>query len=201
MAGTINGFSVAYTTIGGILLWSGIKGETISQTFQDLLKGRAPDTNQEPITPGPVAVNQTTASDVSVANASNPSGKQAPNTITSIQNFGLAGVIASTYTWSPGTKEFAALTEVINRESGGNPNATNAQSGAYGIAQALGHGTANTQGTVTNQYGGYGVPDSTSRAANSGNASAQLVWMMAYIQATYKDPIGAWNSEQTRGYY
>jgi hypothetical protein len=108
-------------------------------------------------------------------------------------------MVASIYGWGAG-QEFASLTEIIQAESGGDENAMN-PSGAYGIGQALGHGTANTAGTVTNQYGGYGVPDSTARAANSGSAMAQLVWMCAYIKATYGDPVKAWAFHVSAGYY
>ena len=109
-------------------------------------------------------------------------------------------MVAGTYGWATG-QQWASLTEVINRESGGNPNAMNA-SGAYGIAQALGHAGPGDAGSVSSTaYGGYGVPASTCTAANSGNASAQLVWMMAYIKETYGSPEGAWSSEESRGFY
>jgi hypothetical protein len=49
MPARINGFSLAYTAAGGIVLWSGIKGETISDTFRGLLSGKAPAGGQEPI--------------------------------------------------------------------------------------------------------------------------------------------------------
>ena len=197
MPGRINGFSLAYTATGGIVLWSGIRGWTISQTFKQLLSGKTPTgASTEPI-----AVNQTTAADTAISNASTAGGKQAPHTVTSIANFGLAGLIASTYGWPPGTTEFAALTEVISAESDGNPDAMN-PSGAYGIAQALGHATPADAGSVSRTaYGGYGVPTATNVGANSGNASDQLVWMMAYIKAAYGDPAGAWDNEQTKGFY
>jgi hypothetical protein len=52
MPGRLNGFSLAYTAVGGVVLWSGIKGETISSTFRGLLSGRPPAGGQEPITSG-----------------------------------------------------------------------------------------------------------------------------------------------------
>lgn len=191
MPGRINGFSLGYTAAGGIVLWSGITGQPLSTVIRGLLKGQAPQQ-------APAPVSQTTAADTAIGAASG--GTTVPGAVTSIQNYGLAQMVAGTYGWAGGP-EFAALTNVISRESGGNPNAVNPTSGAYGIAQALGHGTAATAGTVTNQYGGYGVPDSTCIAANSGNASAQLVWMCAYIKSAYGDPIAAWHQEQTGGYY
>jgi hypothetical protein len=40
MAGKINGFSIAYTAIGGVVLWSGIKGSTISDAFKNIIGGK-----------------------------------------------------------------------------------------------------------------------------------------------------------------
>ena len=182
----VSGLSVTYTVVGGIILWSGIKGTTLSATFKDIASGNAP---QAPAT---------TASNTA-ATGVGASGPVTANTITSIQNYSLARLVASTYGWGAG-QEFASLTEIINAESGGNPQAMN-PSGAYGIAQALGHGNAATQGTYSDSYGGYGVPTSTCVGANSGNATDQLVWMMAYIQQTYGDPIKAWSFHVANGYY
>jgi Transglycosylase SLT domain len=204
----ISGLAVAYTTLGGIILWSGIKGETLTQTIKDVASGKAPATNQQRIGTPTLGVSSGSSSSGSSGSAgsagsaavgSASGGPVTASTVTTIQNYGLARLVASTYGWASGN-EWASLTEVINRESGGNPNAMN-PSGAYGIAQALGHGTSATRGTVTNEYGGYGVPTATCISANSGNASAQLVWMMAYIKETYGDPVGAWQSEESRGFY
>lgn len=49
MAGRVNGFSLAYTALGAVVLWSGFKGETISDTFRSLLQGQAPAGGEEPI--------------------------------------------------------------------------------------------------------------------------------------------------------
>ena len=49
MPAKINGFSLAYTAVGGVVLWSGIKGEKISDTFRGLLSGKPPAGGQEPI--------------------------------------------------------------------------------------------------------------------------------------------------------
>lgn len=200
----VDGIGVAYITAGFLLAYSGYKNVPIKTELTSFLKGQIP---QGTPTGAPsigvtsnsntVATNQTTAAATQIGQASG--GKNVPGAVTSISNYGLAQMIAGTYGWGSGT-EFAALTNVINAESGGNPNAQN-PSGAYGIAQALGHGTSTTQGSVTNQYGGYGVPDSTAIAANSGNASAQLVWMMAYIKSRWGDPIAAWANEQSAHWY
>lgn len=208
----ISGVGVAYATAGGILLWSGLKGQKVSDLVQSITKGNLNAPVTESLTGqgiqltgsfGSSSASATTAAaNTSADTAATGVGATgpAPGADTSIQNYNTARLIASTYGWGTG-QEWASLTHVINAESGGNPTARNA-SGAYGIAQALGHGTANTAGSSgINEYGNYGVPDSTSRAANSGNASAQLVWMMAYIKSRWGDPNAAWTNEQANHWY
>lgn len=199
----INGFSVAYVTVGGIVLWSGIKGTTISDTFRSLLQGQLPSVVTEPITgSAPAPANQATKAETQIGNYSG--GPVTANTITSIQNLGLARMVASTYGWASG-QEWAALTEIINSESGGNPNARNPQSGAYGIAQALGHDpTGIYRGSQADEYGPDGtmsLPASTYQAANSGNATAQLIWMCEYVKERYGDPVKAWSYHVANGAY
>jgi Fibronectin type III domain len=77
-------------------------------------------------------------------------------------------------------------------EAGWNPRATNPSSGAFGIAQALGHGTANTAAADgENNYGNFSTSDALCRAANGGNGFAQLVWMCNYIGIVYGSPSNA----------
>lgn len=195
MPGRINGFSLGYTAVGAIILWSGIKGWTISTTFRNLVSGTTPSASTEQISTA-VAANTAANAAASGVGATGP----APGAVTSIQNYNTIRLVASTYGWGTGA-QWAALTNVVNRESGGSATVQNSSSGALGIAQALGHGTANTAGTLGNEYGGYGVPDATARGANSGNASDQAIWMMAYIKAAYGTPEGAWAHEESAGWY
>jgi hypothetical protein len=75
-----------------------------------------------------------------------------------------------------------------NRESGWSNTAENPSSGAYGIAQALGHGP-------TNQYpAGPANPPVSS-------ASAQIAWGLSYIKQTYGSPSAAWAHEESEGWY
>ena len=204
----VSGLGVAYTVSGFVLLWSGVSNRSVKDTLTSFLHGSvaAPEPTGAPTigisTSGSTAANpgnQTTATDTQIGTASGGTAVTA-STVTGIENYGLARMVAASYGWASGN-DWAALTEVINRESGGNPNAMN-PSGAYGIAQALGHAGPGDAGTVSSTaYGGYGVPAATCKGANSGNATDQLIWMCAYIKETYGDPAGAWNSEETRGYY
>lgn len=45
----VNGFSLAYTAAGAVVLWSGIRGWTLSQTARSLLGGGTPAASSEPI--------------------------------------------------------------------------------------------------------------------------------------------------------
>jgi hypothetical protein len=106
--------------------------------------------------------------------------------------------------WGSGS-QYTCLLNVINAESGGNANAANA-SGAYGAAQALGHGTPATTGCGRSAYGPYGgnsfgLSDAQMQQANCGNLWYQLVWMMGYIKVRWGTPCGAWANEQANHWY
>ena len=79
---------------------------------------------------------------------------------------------------------------VITRESGGNPNATNASSGAYGIGQFLGSGGPASDRAKYYAYGG-----------NPNTVMGQLVGMANYIKQRYGTPAGAWAHEVSAGWY
>lgn len=85
--------------------------------------------------------------------------------------------------WGSGAL-WTAWNNVAMRESGWNQFARNPNGGAYGIPQAL-------------------PPSKMGAAANppESNPTAQIRWMISYIQSVYGSPIGAWNSEMTRGWY
>lgn len=79
--------------------------------------------------------------------------------------------------WTGG--QWNALYQLWQHESGWNPMARNAASGAFGIPQAL---PASKMG-----------PD-----AVAGNAAAQMAWGMNYIAGRYGNPANAWSSWQQR---
>lgn len=103
------------------------------------------------------------------------------------------------FRWS---NQYTAFNDVVMAESGWNPHIKNPTSGAYGIAQALGHGNGSaTQGTESNNYGGFGLTDKQAKAANSGNGYWQIVWMLNYIKQTYGTPDNAWAFHKSHGWY
>jgi len=80
--------------------------------------------------------------------------------------------------------QYACLSRVVERESGWNPSARNASSGAYGLFQAL--------------------PGSKMSSAGSDwatNPSTQMRWGISYMRARYGSPCGAWYFWQKNGWY
>lgn len=111
-----------------------------------------------------------------------------------------AKLLLSSFGWGSG--QFPSLDKLWTRESGWRPTARNPQSGALGIAQALGHGGPDTAGTLGNEYGAqYGLTPAQARAANSGNMVQQIRWGLGYIKAVYRSPGAAWAHEQAQGWY
>lgn len=112
----------------------------------------------------------------------------------------IARLLLSRFGWGPG--QFQALDNLWTRESHWQPDARNPSSGALGIAQALGHGGADTAGSLGNEYGAqYGLSAAQARAANSGNALQQIRWGFGYIRSRYGSPLRAWEHEQRSGWY
>jgi hypothetical protein len=111
-----------------------------------------------------------------------------------------ARLLLSQFGWRP--DQMPPLIALWTRESGWSPVARNPQSGALGIAQALGHGGAGTAGTLGNEYGAqYGLTPDQAKAANSGNALQQIRWGLGYIKARYGSPGAAEAHEQSAGWY
>ena len=195
MPGRINGFSLAYTAVGGVVLWSGIKGTTLTATFQSLLKGQSPSGDTQTIgTPSVTIGDGSTGSSSSPGavsatggNGATPAGNTGASTSTAAANQAIARLLTAPYGWSTGT-QWADLVSLWNRESGWSNTAENPSSGAYGIAQALGHGP-------TNQYPAGAANPPTS------SASAQISWGLSYIQQTYGSPEAAWAHEVADGWY
>jgi hypothetical protein len=168
-----------------------VKGASVTTGLRDLLSGTKPaGANVNPIgTPSVAAVGGTGASQGSAfPNApSLPIGDLGATGGTAAANQAIARLLAAPYGWSTGA-QWNALVALWNRESGWNNKAENSSSGAYGIAQALGHGP-------TNQYpAGPANPPTSS-------ASAQIAWGLSYIKSTYGSPVAAWAHENSAGWY
>ena len=80
--------------------------------------------------------------------------------------------------------DFHALVLLWNRESGWNPYAENASSGAYGIPQALPAAKMATAGADWRT-----------------NGVTQIMWGLQYIHDVYGTPSAAWAHSQATGWY
>jgi hypothetical protein len=193
MATRVNGYAAAALGAGLVIFWSGFTGKGILATAQSVIQGKSPQSNP--------AVNAPQDTAAAAAGA----GGAPANLLPFIGAAGGGNVklilqeTAAAYGWTGA--QWTALDNLEMQEAGYNPEATNSGTKAYGIGQALGHGTAGTQGTKSNMYGGFGVSDAVAQAANSGDAAAQAAWMCAYIKITYGDPVNAWGHEQSAGWY
>jgi len=194
------GVAVGLMAVGGTLMWSGVKGQTIATTVNGLVRGQVPQKEDPAYS---AATSQQTAQAATIAGNAATIGKatginQAPptsGTVAALQAY--ARLMLAKHGWGG---QFPAFNSIVDAESSWNPRAVN-PSGAFGIAQSLGHGTAATQGTLTNAYGNYGTTDAICKAANSGNGNAQIEWMLNYIGEQYGDPNKAWAFHQVHGWY
>lgn len=203
--------------LGGYLLWYAFKywrgqGPAVwpSYVIKSVLQGQGIPPNQ----PAPPSSAEVTAYEQSLGqqiassgSGTSPSGTPpGPAPKGSAQN--MARMLLGRYGWGPG--EMGPLILLWTRESGWQNCAYNV-SGAYGIAQALGHGQgacavgprcdgSSTPG-LNCAYGGYGQSQADSRAANAGNTLKQIEWGLNYIKQVYKTPTAAWAHEQQFGWY
>ena len=94
----------------------------------------------------------------------------------------VAEAMLGSFAWS--SSQFSCLDPLWAHESGWSVSAYNADSGAFGIPQAL----------------------PGSRMASAGpdwqtDAATQIRWGLEYIKGTYGSPCGAWGHEEATGWY
>lgn len=183
------GAAVGVLAVGALLAWSGLAGKKVTVALRDLVAGKSPTTAAgTPITP----VDDSTASGfagqgLTGISASIGGGSIAADAIAK-KNQAIAVPIATLFGWGPGTSNWESLLKLWTKESGWNNRAENSSSGAYGIAQALGHGP-------TNQYpAGPANPPIAS-------AAAQITWGLGYIKQRYGNPNAAWAHETANNWY
>ena len=197
MAG-VNGLALSAVAAGSLFLYAAVKGKTVLGSVQALIKGRPPGSAPAA---APASLSGSYGSSASADSQATGGSAVTDHTVPGGSAQQALQSAAAAYGWGSGT-QWQALQHVEMAEAGFNPNAVNAGSGAYGLAQALGHGNgAATQGTAANEYGGFGLTDAQAKAANSGDAGAQALWMVNYIAATYGTPAAAWQHEQKHQWY
>jgi hypothetical protein len=187
MPAKVNGFSLAYTATGAVVLWSGIKGTSIADTFRGLLSGKAPSGTTEPISGSDAAGTAATGAAGAAGAAAQAAGDTAAHSLNASANQSIARLLTAPYGWSAGT-QWADLVSLWNQESGWSATAQNGSSGAYGIPQALPYTK---------------MPKAAWPPADGGSASAttQIAWGLSYIKGRYGSPEAAWAHEQSAGWY
>ncbi len=174
MPGRLNGFSLAYTAVGGVVLWSGIKGTTISVTFRGLLSGQAPaaGSGQETISTG-LALQSDLATGTSIpgVTAGIPAGVASGGSPSA--NMNLGQMMAAAYGWTG--NNWLCLKTGWQEESGWS------QTAAYDPSDPYNHA--------------YGIPQANpgTKMASAGsdwktNPKTQIAWGLSYIKLTYGSP-------------
>jgi hypothetical protein len=168
----IRGAPVAYVVVGGVLVYSGIKGSSISDTVKSVLAGNLSVSDTEGLTPDTDSSTDTGAGtgDTGAANAG------------AAANQALAKQLATQMGYSSWTtgQAWTDWVSLWNQESGWNIDAANPDSDARGIAQNI---------------NGYG-PN-----YEQGNATSQITWGINYIASRYGSPVMAWAHEQANDWY
>lgn len=93
-----------------------------------------------------------------------------------------AATVCRSYGWSE--TDIECLISLWNKESGWNPYAYNASSGAYGIPQALPGSKMASKGSDYQT-----------------NYQTQINWGLSYISSRYGNPQNAWSHSQNKGWY
>lgn len=176
-ASRINGFSVAYTAVGGLVLWSGIAGTSISATLKAAIGGQTP--SQIPQTEGIAQTAAVVPGAASPGTAAAAGNTGAANS-SAAANQATAKILAAPFGWSTGT-QWADLVSLWNQESGWNASAVNPTSGATGIPQLL--------------PSAHAVPPGWS------SPTVQITWGLTYIAGRYGSPAAAWAHETEFGWY
>jgi hypothetical protein len=141
-------------------------------------------TVKDPPAPEPVVVPVAVVSEPSTGSAA-PSGGCETNVVPtpgppepgSLQDIAYQAVMG--YGW--GEQNYYYLLALWNRESGWNPAAHNASSGAHGIPQAL--------------------PGEKMGPGWESDPNVQINWGLQYIAGVYGTPCEAWASSENRGWY
>lgn len=183
----VSGLAVASTGVGILLVYSGLTGRSVTQTALNLVRGTNPATvaKSQTIAGTPDSGSSSTQGDTFTTLPDSSSGSVSGSPKAVLQQ------VAATHGWGSGD-QWTALDAIEMQEAGYNPTSKNPSSGAYGMAQSLGHGFAGGPASNgVNEYGGEGLTADQSRAASMGDPYWQSVWMCNYIAGRYGNPANA----------
>jgi hypothetical protein len=172
MAKGVPGLPVAIIAAGGILTWSGIYNQSLSNALGSIISGTAPKAGPQTATDVSQTTETSPAGGTITSTGGEPSGSDASNQA-------LGKMMAAAYGWSTGS-EWTALNNIVMAESGWSSTVVNPSSGAAGIAQNI---------------------SGFSSSYQSGNASQQIAWLLSYIKSRYGDPVAAWSFHLANGWY
>lgn len=165
---------VALATAGGILVYSGLTGDTVGGTVRTLLAGKVPA--------GHTQAAPAVSSLAGTAGTAAP-GNTGASSPSAASNQSLARMLAVSLghpDWISGA-EWADWVSLWNQESNWLTTAVNPNSGATGIPQLL--------------PSAHAIPPGWS------SATVQITWGIEYIAGTYGSPSKAWQHEQSHGWY
>lgn len=164
---------LAISGIGGLLLWSGLKGKKWTAAVKDVIGGKNPAAaGNTPITGLPPGFSPFS---VSTAPGVTPIGGSAGS---NSQNQSLGKMLTAAVGWTGA--QWDAFNQIAMHESGWSATAANPTSSARGIAQNI---------------------NGWSSSYQSGNARQQILWMIAYIKGRYGNPVNAWAFWQAHNSY
>jgi hypothetical protein len=192
----VKGTYLALAGAGAILLWSGIKGKSWTDVLRHVVAGQSPA--QAVTTAQITPLNATVDSSGGFGGGDFSGGGSGGTAPASGSLSKMLADLAHQFSWD--ASQVACWVRLIGMESNG-PTDTNPSSGAFGWAQALGHGTGGTAGCGRNEYGGYGLSNAQAQQANCGNGPLQLLWMAHYVKATYGTPCNAVQFHLAHNYY
>lgn len=116
-ASTVNGFTVGYTAVGVVLVFSGFKGWSISDTFQYLISGKQPPNSAVQT----IGSGETLSTAPAVNSAEPAAAAEAAAGSASYTGTGLQAL----WTANGGAEDTAAMAAAVAEyESGGNADAT-----------------------------------------------------------------------------
>jgi hypothetical protein len=178
----VNGLAIASVGLGGLFIYSGVTGKSILSAIALTVQGNSPTTA--------TAANAIVGG-VSDSTTSTPSTGTSGSIVSTTDAMAAMQQTATQFGWGSGA-EWTALNAIEMQEAGYDPTAKNPSSGAYGLAQSLGHHySGGPASNGINEYGGEGLTPAQSEQASLGQPAPQALWMMNYIKGRYGNPIVA----------
>lgn len=208
--GSISGLALAEIAAGLILAWSGIENVSIQSVAKSFISGKLPTAGPAVTYATPATATSSTSSAASAGTIGTGAAQPASANAVANQAIARLSVALSHPSWATG-QQWSDWVALWTRESGWSSTAWNS-SGAYGVAQALGHAgpgeaavgprsVGSDEPGLNSSYGGYGLSTSAAIAANKGSPLQQIQWGIAYIAATYGSPSAAWAHEVADSWY